>query len=75
MSWTWRYENRDGETLSDEDVAGLGEVSVSPSFPTQSDAESWVGEVWRELAEHGVDQVSLFEGPAMVYGPMSLHPA
>ena len=45
------------------------------AFPTQADAESWVGEVWRELLEPGVDQVSLFDGPVLVYGPMSLHPA
>ena len=50
-------------------------MSASPSFPTQADAESWVGEVWRELVERGVDQVSLFDGPTLIYGPMSLHPA
>ncbi|HTY73203.1 MAG TPA: hypothetical protein VMI11_12375 [Actinomycetes bacterium] len=75
MSWTWRYENRDGETLPPEVLPELGEVASSPSFPTQADAESWVGEVWRDLAARGVDQVSLFEDGRLVYGPMSLHPA
>jgi hypothetical protein len=75
MSWTWRYENREGETLSSDALPELGEVSASPGFPTQADAESWVGEVWRELAANGVDQVSLFDGTTLVYGPMSLHPA
>jgi hypothetical protein len=75
MSWTWQYENRDGAVLAAESLPELGEVSASPSFPTQADAESWVGEVWRELLERGVDQVSLFDGPTLVYGPMSLHPA
>jgi hypothetical protein len=42
-------------------------------FPSQSDAESWLGEVWRELLEDGVDQVTLFEAGREVYGPMSLH--
>lgn len=45
------------------------------SFPTQSDAESWIGETWRQLLDAGVDQVSLLEGDRVVYGPMGLHPA
>jgi hypothetical protein len=75
MSWTWRYETRDGQVLSADALPALGEVAASPGFPTQADAESWVGEVWRELAENGVDQVTLFDGTTLVYGPMSLHPA
>jgi hypothetical protein len=42
-------------------------------FPSQSDAESWVGEVWKELLDGGADAVTLFEGDRKVYGPMSLH--
>ena len=30
-------------------------------FANQADAESWVGEIWADLAEHGVDAVTLFE--------------
>ena len=41
-------------------------------FSTQGDAESWVGEIWAELAEHGVAAVTLFEHDRQVYGPMSL---
>ncbi len=66
-TWRWRLEDSSG-----------GEVTTaeeSPSFPSQSDAESWVGEVWQDLAEEGVDAVTLFEGDREVYGPMSLHPA
>jgi hypothetical protein len=32
-----------------------------------------VGETWSELAELGVDAVTLFEHERRVYGPMSLH--
>ena len=64
--WHWRLEDKDGAEVT----AG---VDASPRFPSQSDAESWVGEVWRDLAESGVDAVTLFEGERMVYGPMSLH--
>ena len=44
-------------------------------FPTQADAETWIGENWRDLLDAGVDQVTLLEGDRVVYGPMSLHPA
>jgi len=67
MSWTWRYEDNEGNKV--RSVAG------APEFPTQADAESWLGEVWRDLLEQGVDAVRLFEEGAEVYGPMSLHPA
>ena len=63
--WQWRLEDSSGTEVTS--TAG------SPRFPSQSDAESWVGEVWRDLADDGVDQVTLFEGDREVYGPMSLH--
>ena len=65
--WRWRLETSSG--------AEVTSVEDNPTFPSQSDAESWVGEVWQELAEQGVDAVTLFEGDREVYGPMSLHPA
>lgn len=43
-------------------------------FANQGDAESWVGEVWRELVAQGVDAVVLLESDREVYGPMSLRP-
>ena len=48
-------------------------ASAAAGFPSQSDAESWIGEAWRDLLEEGVDQVTLFEADREVYGPMSLH--
>lgn len=67
MAWSWRYEDRDATEVLP--VAG----SV-PQFPTQADAESWIGEVWKELLEQGVDGVTLLENGKKIYGPMSLHP-
>lgn len=64
--WSWRYEKSDGSTVSG---------SAQPDFTNQADAETWIGETWRELLDSGVDQVTLFEGDRLVYGPMSLHPA
>jgi hypothetical protein len=68
MTWTWRYEDSEGNEV--RSAAG-----PAPEFPTQADAESWLGEVWRDLLEQGVDAVRLYEDGAEVYGPMSLHPA
>jgi len=63
MAWTWRLESADGTLLE-----GL----ASPTHQNQSDAESWLGEQWRELAADGVARVTLIEDGAEVYGPMSL---
>ena len=68
MAWTWRYEDAAGKPV-DPDEAPPGEP-----FPTQSDAETWLGENWRELLSAGVDQVTLLDSGREVYGPMSLHP-
>jgi hypothetical protein len=64
MPWSWRYENGDGEPVS-----GPGET-----FSSQSDAESWIGQEWRELADAGVAQVVLVEDDRVDYR-MSLLPA
>ncbi|HEX4429451.1 MAG TPA: hypothetical protein VHZ96_09305 [Frankiaceae bacterium] len=71
MSWTWQYEGADGESLAESDLANAPAQEV---FPSQSDAESWLGEVWPELLHAGVEQVTLREDERKVYGPMSLRP-
>jgi len=68
MPWTWRYEDRDGSV-----VMPFG--GPSEEFPSQADAESWLGERWRELLTLGVVQVTLMEDDREVYGPMGLEPA
>lgn len=68
MAWTWQFEKADGTVLASQ---GLAEES----FPSQSDAESWIGENWQSLLTAGVDQVTLLEDGRKEYGPMSLHPA
>ena len=52
-----------------------GKALVTTGFPSQSDAESWLGEHWRELAGAGVEAVTLQHEGAAVYGPMSLRTA
>ena len=51
MAWVWRYENAGGEVV-DPDGA-----PPADTFPTQADAETWIGETWRELLEDGVDAI------------------
>ena len=62
LVWHWRCLDAGGSSLERED----------PRFPSQGDAETWVGEVWRDLREEGVESVVLLEGDREVYGPMSL---
>ena len=71
MGWTWQL-SRDGGEVG----AAAEEVGAQPDggFPSQAEAETWVGEVWRDLLAEGVDAVTLFEDGRRVYGPMSLHP-
>ena len=71
-TWRWRFlDSSGGETTIATDALPTG----SPAFPSQSDAESWVGEQWRELLDAGVESVVLLDGDRTVYGPMSLRPA
>jgi hypothetical protein len=65
--WWWRLEDSSGNTVKASE-------HEDQRFASQADAESWVGEVYAELAEAGVDAVTLFEHDRQVYGPMSLHP-
>jgi hypothetical protein len=65
------YETADGEPIDPEQ---LGAAPAAEIFPSQSDAESWIGEIWPELLHAGVEQVTLMEDARKVYGPMSLRP-
>jgi hypothetical protein len=64
MAWVWRYEG----AADQKDLGG------SESFPSQSDAESWLGQTWRDLIATGVVTAVLMEDDRMEYR-MSLLPA
>lgn len=64
MPWSWRYEDVDGKP-----VTGPSEV-----FSSQADAESWIGQAWRDLVAAGVAAVTLVEDDRVDYR-MSLLPA
>lgn len=65
MAWTWRYESAGGEVVDGPE---------RPEFPTQGDAESWLGETWQELLAAGVDRVVLLDNAREQYA-MPLTPA
>ena len=67
-AWTWTYLDADGSPMT-------GPALVAGGFPSQSEAESWLGEEWHHLAANGVEAVTLLEGDTVVYGPMSLRSA
>ncbi|WP_084965624.1 hypothetical protein [Thermoactinospora rubra] len=67
MTWRWRYENANGGEVTDRPLPR--EV-----FPSQADAESWLGENWRELLEAGVERVALLEDDRIEYSGLSLRP-
>lgn len=64
MAWSWRYEGPDGKPAT-------GPVET---FSSQADAESWIGQAWRQLADSGVTTVVLVDGDRVEYR-MSLLPA
>jgi hypothetical protein len=65
VAYRWRYQDPSGR-----DVSGPDEV-----FDDQADAEDWLGRSWTDLIDAGVEQVTLLDADAEVYGPMSLRPA
>jgi len=67
MSWHWRLEDPSGAAVEPSSIG----VEL-PDTDNQGDAESWLGENWRELLGKGVATVTLFDGDDEVYGPMGL---
>lgn len=63
-SHPWRWE-------ADRDP---GDGSLDRTFPSQGEAESWLGEFYPDLLARGVRAVSLREADRLVYGPMALEP-
>jgi hypothetical protein len=66
VTWTWRYEDAEGQQLPGPPAA--------ESFGTKGDAESWLGETWRDLLKGGVQNVVLLEDERVEY-TMPLTPA
>jgi hypothetical protein len=69
VTWTWWYQDADGQPSPDLPAAPL-----PPTFRTKGDAESWLGETWRDLLDAGVERVALVEDGRVDYA-MPLTPA
>jgi hypothetical protein len=67
VTWSWRYQDADGRTLPPPEGG-------DETFGAKGDAESWLGETWRNLLDSGVAQVVLVEGDRVEYS-MPLTPA
>jgi hypothetical protein len=67
MAWHWVPDSAGAHSSAPGDDVGLGRA-----FPTQGEAESWLGEFYPDLLEAGVTAVSLHEADRLVYGPMRL---
>lgn len=68
-TWTWARLDAGGSPIAEASTSG---PMPPASFPTQADAEAWLGESWQDLLDEGVQQVALMHGDHLVYGPMSL---
>ncbi|MER5935582.1 hypothetical protein [Streptomyces sp. NPDC002054] len=67
MAWTWRFETADGAQAA---------PAVEPEeFTTQGDAESWIGEYWKDLLEGGAERVRLSDDNGTEIYAMSLREA
>ncbi|KJK59152.1 hypothetical protein [Saccharothrix sp. ST-888] len=64
MVFTWRYEKADGTLVTPADG--------QEEFSSQGDAESWIGEAWKQLVDDGADRVALLDDGREIY-TMSLH--
>lgn len=70
IDWQWRYLDAQGRAMTPRFPAT--EPRLPEGFATQAEAETWIGEVWRELVVHGVAAVQLWHGDSLSYGPMEL---
>jgi hypothetical protein len=67
--WTWAFSDQNGEPAKLPDT-----VPTPAPFASQSDAETWIGENWRELLDNGVASVTLQRDGQITYS-MGLDPA
>lgn len=73
LRWSWRFLDSSNAQVGPDDLSE--QVAIPDDFGSQSDAETWLGEVWRDLFALGVESVTLIRDGAVEYGPMSLRQA
>jgi len=65
MAWTWRYEDADGKPVD----------HPAESFGGQADAESWLGQTWRDAVAAGAVTAVLVEDDRVEYRMSLLSPS
>ena len=65
MAYRWRYLDDSGNETPGPEL----------TFDGQAEAEAWFTDTWPELLDSGITSVTLLDGDAEIYGPMSLHGA
>lgn len=60
MAWSWRYNDSEGKQVA------VGEPAAE-LFPSRGDAESWLGEYWRDVRDAGAAHVTLLEDDQPCY--------
>ncbi|WP_149202902.1 hypothetical protein [Actinotalea subterranea] len=66
VQWAWQFTDAEDEVL---------DRPLSPAFTNRFDAESWIGEQWRHLAEQGVAAAQLTQQGTPVGPPLPLRAA
>ena len=59
MAFHWQFEPASG--------SGQDPVTAPATFPSQGDAESWLGENWRAMAAGGTRSARLLDSGRVVY--------
>jgi hypothetical protein len=57
MTWRWRYETENGKSVE----------GPRDEFTSQADAESWLGQNWRDLLPSGAITAVLMEDDRVEY--------
>lgn len=57
MAWSWQYEDAEGKPMQ----------GPTESFGGQADAESWLGQTWRELVDSGAVTAILLDDERVEY--------
>ncbi len=61
--WVWEFLDAEERTL---------DRPLSPAFTSRVDAESWIGESWRDVAGQGVAAARLLQDGRPVAAPLPL---
>ena len=69
MSYSWVFKQ---SRVTVKGAEHLSELGAGQQFESQAEAEEWLSEIWPDLQDAGIDEVTLVEDNDVVYGPMGL---